>query len=401
MSALPAFSSQPTHFPTARRNALIAPFHVMEIMKDAARMQAAGHDIIHMSIGEPDFTAPPAVAQALARAVTDGQTAYTAAVGTAMLREAIAQFYQDRFNQHVDPARIIITAGASGAMLLALAALIDAGDEVLLPDPSYPCNRHFVSAVGGAATLMPCGPTQRFQPSSADIARYWSGKTKGVVLASPSNPTGTSIAPDELRAIHGEVRKRGGFLLVDEIYQSLTYGENADQAPTTALALGEDVLVINSFSKYFNMTGWRLGWLVVPPWMVADLEKLSQNLYICASTLAQHAALACFEPATLAIYEERRAEFQKRRDYLVPALNALGLTVPVMPDGAFYVYADCSKFATDSGEFCERILRDAQVCIVPGKDFGNYEPQRYVRLSYATALPRIKEAVARMSRAIA
>ncbi|MGL4573226.1 MAG: pyridoxal phosphate-dependent aminotransferase [Burkholderiaceae bacterium] len=397
MSALPAFSSPATPFPTARRNALIAPFHVMEIMKDAARMQAAGQDIIHMSIGEPDFTAPPAVAHALARAVTDGQTAYTAAVGTAMLREAIAQFYQDRFHQRVDPARIIITAGASGAMLLALAALIDAGDEVLLPDPSYPCNRHFVSAVGGAAKLMPCGPAQRFQPSAADIARYWSATTKGVMLASPSNPTGTSILPDELRAIHAEVRKRGGFLMVDEIYQSLSY----DHAPTTALALGDDILVINSFSKYFNMTGWRLGWLVVPPWMVADLEKLSQNLYICASTLAQHAALACFEPATLAIYEERRAEFQKRRDYLVPALNALGLTVPVMPDGAFYVYADCSKFATDSGEFCERILRDAHVCIVPGKDFGHYEPQRYVRLSYATALPRIEEAVRRITKAIA
>jgi aspartate/methionine/tyrosine aminotransferase len=393
MAALPTFSSHPAPFPTARRNAMIAPFHVMEIMKDAARMQAAGHDIIHMSIGEPDFTAPPAVAQALARAVTEGQTAYTAAVGTAMLREAIAQFYLDRFNQRVDPARIIVTAGASGAMLLALAALIDAGDEVLLPDPSYPCNRHFVSAVGGVAKLMPCGPAQRFQPSAADIARYWSAATKGVMLASPSNPTGTSILPDELRAIHGEVRKHGGFLLVDEIYQSLSY----DHAPTTALALGDDVLVINSFSKYFNMTGWRLGWLVAPPWMVANLEKLSQNLYICASTLAQHAALACFEPATLAIYEERRAEFQKRRDYLVPALNALGLTVPVMPDGAFYVYADCSKFAADSGEFCERLLHQAKVCIVPGKDFGNYEPARYVRLSYATALARIEQAVQRIS----
>jgi aspartate/methionine/tyrosine aminotransferase len=398
MSALP----QPVAplFPNARRNALIAPFHVMEIMKDAARMQAAGIDVIHMSIGEPDFTAPPAVAAALARAVTEGQTAYTAAVGTPMLREAIAQFYQDRFNQHVDPARIIVTAGASGAMLLALAALIDAGDEVLLPDPSYPCNRHFVTAVGGAPKLMPCGPAQRFQPSAADITTHWSGKTKGVMLASPSNPTGTSILPNELRAIHREVRARGGFLLVDEIYQSLTYGENADHAPTTALALGDDVLVINSFSKYFNMTGWRLGWLVVPPWMVADVEKLSQNLYICASSLAQHAALACFEPTTLAIYEQRRAEFQRRRDYLVPALNALGLTVPVLPDGAFYVYADCSKFAKDSGEFCERILREAKVCIVPGKDFGSYEPQRYVRLSYATALPRIEEAVGRIGRVL-
>jgi aspartate/methionine/tyrosine aminotransferase len=389
-------SSAPTVFPNARRNALIAPFHVMEIMKDAARMQAAGHDVIHMSIGEPDFTAPPAVAQALAQAVTSGQTAYTAAVGTPMLREAIAQFYADRFNQTIDPARIIVTAGASGAMLLAFAALIDAGDEVLLPDPSYPCNRHFVSAMDGVPKLMPCGPAQRFQPSAADIARHWGGKTRGVMLASPSNPTGTSILPDELAAIHREVRARGGFLLVDEIYQSLSY----DHAPTTALALGDDVLVINSFSKYFNMTGWRLGWLVVPPWMVADVEKLSQNLYICASSLAQHAALACFTPETLAIYEERRAEFQRRRDYLVPALHALGLNVPVTPDGAFYVYADCSKFATDSGEFCERILREAKVCIVPGKDFGSYEPQRYVRLSYATALPRIEEATWRIGRVL-
>jgi aspartate/methionine/tyrosine aminotransferase len=399
MSALPqpAFSQASTAFTPAQRNALIAPFYVMEVIKQAEQLQAAGADVIHMSVGEPDFTAPPTVAQALATAVMQGHTGYTAATGTAALREAIAQFYEARFAVQVDPARILITAGASGAMLLALAALIDAGDEVLLPDPSYPCNRTFVHSAGGTPVMMPCGPAQRFQPSAADVAQHWSARTKGVMLASPANPTGTSITPQALRAIHHTVRERGGFLLVDEIYQSLSYGH----APTTALALGEDVLVINSFSKYFAMTGWRLGWLVAPPWLAPALEKLAQNLYICASALAQHAALACFAPDTLAIYEQRRAEFARRRDVVVPALNAMGLTVPVTPDGAFYVYADCSRFDADSTAFCQHLLQTAHVCIVPGKDFGSYEPQRYVRLSYATALPRIEQALERMRKALA
>jgi aspartate/methionine/tyrosine aminotransferase len=396
MSALPqpAHSDAALHAPyaTAQRTQLIEPFYVMEIIKQADALAAAGQDIIHMSVGQPDFTAPQAVADALAHAVAQGQTGYTQATGTQALRSAIAQFYQTRFDLQVDPARIIVTAGASGAMLLALAALIDAGDEVLLPDPSYPCNRHFVRTVGGIPGMMYCGPAQRFQPTAADVAQYWGPRTKGVLLASPSNPTGTSILADDLRAIHHTVRQRGGFLMVDEIYQSLCYGH----APTTALALGEDVIVINSFSKYFAITGWRLGWLVVPGWLAPAIEKLAQNLFICASSLAQHAALACFAPENIAIYEQRRAEFARRRDVLVPALNALGLTVPVMPDGAFYVYADCSRFDANSSAFCERMLQEVGVCIVPGKDFGNVDPQRYIRLSYATALPRIEQALARM-----
>jgi aspartate/methionine/tyrosine aminotransferase len=399
MSALP-HPPRPTHrtpYAPALRTELIEPFYVMEIVKQAAQLEAAGQDIIHMSFGQPDFTAPQAVTDALAQAVQQGHTGYTQATGIALLREAIAQFYQDRFHLHVDPARIVVTAGASGAMLLALAALIDADDEVLLPDPSYPCNRHFVRTVSGVPAMMPCSAAQRFQPTAADIEQHWNARTKGVLLASPSNPTGTSILAEDLRAIHHTVRQRGGFLMVDEIYQCLSYGHE----PSTALALGDDVLVLNSFSKYFGMTGWRLGWLVAPPWLVLAIEKLAQNLFICPSALAQYAALACFTPETLSIYEQRRTEFARRRDVLVPALNAMGLTVPVMPDGAFYVYADCSRFDADSSTFCQRMLREAGVCIVPGKDFGNADPQRYVRLSYATALPRIREALARMGKALA
>jgi aspartate/methionine/tyrosine aminotransferase len=382
-------------FALAARNDAIEPFHVMEIVKAAAALQAQGEDVIHMSIGEPDFTAPPAVQAALVAAVQAGQTAYTPALGITPLREAIAAHYAAH-GVSVDPARIVITAGASGAMLLALAALVGPGDEVLLPDPTYPCNRHFVSAFGATPVLQPCGPGQAFQLTAADVAARWTPKTRGVMIASPANPTGTSIDPAELAKIHAEVRRRGGFLLVDEIYAGLVYGHE----PRSALSLGDDLIVINSFSKYFCMTGWRLGWMVVPPVMVPAVEKLGQNLYICPSALAQHAALACFLPESIAIYEQRRQAFRERRDWLVPALNGLGLSVPVAPDGAFYVYADCSRFAADSEAFAYRVLNDAKVCIVPGRDFGFADPGRYVRLSYATALPRIQEAVQRMAKVL-
>jgi aspartate/methionine/tyrosine aminotransferase len=380
-------------FAQALRNQSIAPFHVMEIMKASALRQAAGHDVIHMSIGEPDFTAPEPVQAALAKAVAKGQTAYTEALGIRPLREAISQFYAERFALTVPVERIVITAGASGAMLLALACLADEGREVLMPDPCYPCNRHFVASVGAKAGLISCDATTAFHPTAEQIDQRWTTNTQGVMLASPSNPTGTSIAPTELAAIHQIVRKHRGFLLVDEIYQCLSYG----QAPQTALALGDDVVVINSFSKYFNMTGWRLGWMVVPPWMVSNIEKLAQNLFICASSLAQHAALACFESDTLAIYEARRQEFARRRDFLVPALRDLGIGVPAEPDGAFYIYADVSSKTDDSERWAYEVLERANVCLVPGKDFGFAAPHRHVRLSYATALPRLQQAIERLA----
>ncbi|MEO8170569.1 MAG: pyridoxal phosphate-dependent aminotransferase [Oxalobacteraceae bacterium] len=371
----------------------IAPFHVMEIAKMAATLEQQGRHIIHMGIGEPDFTAPPAVIEAAAQAMRDGRMQYTAATGLPQLRTAISAHYRQVYGLEVAPERIIVTAGASAALLLACAALVEKGAEVLMPDPSYPCNRHFVSAFDGLPVMIPSGPAERFQLSDAMVQAHWNDATRGVLLASPSNPTGTSIAPDELQKIVASVRSKGGFTIVDEIYQGLSY----DAAPFSALSLGDDVIVVNSFSKYFNMTGWRLGWLVVPEVLLPPIEKLAQNLFICASTIAQHAALACFAPESLAIYEQRKAEFKRRRDYIVPALRALGFAVPVMPDGAFYVYADCSALTDDADRLTIEMLNQAGVVLVPGLDFGTHTARHYIRLSYATSMENLQEAVRRLT----
>ena len=378
--------------PIASRARDIAPFYVMEVVKEADRLSRTGQSIIHLSIGEPDFTAAPSVAAAARAAIETAQTRYTPALGTDALRQAIADDYARRLGVTVAPERVVVTAGASGALLLACAALIEPGSSLLMPDPSYPCNRHFVTVFGGRARLLPCGPRTRFQPTAAMIEAAWDASTAGVLLASPSNPTGTSVPPATLAEIAGVVRARGGALIVDEIYLGLTY----DHAPATALALGDDVLVLGSFSKYFGMTGWRLGWMVVPPGLVAAIERLAQNLFICPSAIAQHAALACFGPDALAYYEARREDFRHRRDFLVPALGDLGFVVPAAPDGAFYVYADISGLAEDSWPFAFDLLREAGVCVVPGRDFGSAAAKRYLRFSYANSMDNLREAVERM-----
>ena len=382
----------------AQRVHAIAPFRVMEMVKAAGELKRAGHDVISMSVGEPDFTAPDSVASAAIDAIRGGVTQYTESLGLRELREAISVHYAAVHALDIDPRRIVITAGASAGLLLACAALVSDGDEVLMPDPSYPCNRHFVASFGGKPVLVPTSHEDRYQLGAHHVDARWTGHTRGVLVASPSNPTGTSMTPSQLREMLAAVRARGGFAIVDEIYQGLSY----DHEGVSALALDPDVITVNSFSKYFSMTGWRLGWLVVPDSLVPVFEKLAQNLFICAPTIAQHAALACFEPEALAIFEQRRREFQRRRDYLVPALRALGFKVPVMPDGAFYVYADISRLAHplrhDSAAFCMAVLRDAHVAIVPGDDFGTAAPGRHVRFSYATRYERIEEAVARLER---
>lgn len=371
----------------------IAPFHVMELAKMAADLERQGRHIIHMGIGEPDFTAPQVVLDAASAAMADGRLQYTSALGVPALREAIAQYYLRTYGLNISASRIIVTAGASAALLLACAALVEPGTEVLMPDPCYPCNRHFVAAFEGRAKLIACGPAERFQLSDQLVQQHWTQNCRGVLLASPSNPTGTSIAPSELAKIVASVKARDGFTIVDEIYQGLSY----DAAPFSALSLDEDVVVINSFSKYFNMTGWRLGWLVVPERIVPQLEKLAQNLFICPSSVAQYAALACFSDAAMAVYEERKAEFRRRRDFIVPALCALGFTVPVLPDGAFYVYADCTSLTDDADLFTRDVLKQAGVVIVPGLDFGPSTARQYVRISYATSMENLQEAVKRLA----
>jgi len=377
----------------ARRVDDIAPFRVMELVKRANALAAAGHPVIQMNIGEPDFTAPPPVVAALKQAADRGLSQYTPALGIAELRKAIALDYGRRYGLDIAPSRVIVTAGASAALLLACCALVDVGDRVLMTDPSYPCNRHFVAAFNGIPNPVPTGPENRFQMTRALLEANWTSDTAGALLATPANPTGTSIPFEELRGIVEAIRARGGFSLIDEIYLGLSYNSTS----RTALELGDDLVICNSFSKTFSMTGWRLGWLVVPESLAPAFEKLAQNLFICASALAQHAALACFEPESLAIFDQQRDSFRERRDFIVPALRAVGLDVPVTPDGAFYVWIDCVRVASNSIEFAERLLDEAWVSLVPGHDFGQHEADRYLRLSYATSRPQLEEAVKRIA----
>lgn len=390
----------------ASRLSRIEPFWVMECAKAAQAIAASpacdpaagGEAMVFLNIGEPDFTAAPAVLDAARRCLDAGATQYTNATGLPALRRAIAGWYGTRFGLEIDPARIVVTAGASAALQLITLALFEPGDEVLMPDPSYPCNRHFVAATGAEARLLPAGPEARFQLDAAGVAAHWrDGVTRGVLLASPGNPTGTSIARDEMARIAGIVRAKGGAMLVDEIYLGLGYEEAYGHS---ALELGEDIVSINSFSKYFGMTGWRLGWLVLPKALVAPVERLAQNLYICPSTVAQQAALGCFEAASIAEYERRRGEFRRRRDFIVPALERLGLPVPVVPDGAFYAWADVSGRATSSWDLCFQLMETAHVALTPGRDFGPAAAERYLRLSFASALPQLEAAVARLARAL-
>ena len=385
----------------------IEPFYVMEVAKAAQRMaQQVAHTtspMIYLNIGEPDFTAPPLVQEAATQAIRDGRSQYTQATGLEPLRERISGWYRSRFGITVPAQRIVVTAGASAALQLICLALIEAGDEVLMPDPSYPCNRHFVSAAEGTAVLLPTTAQERFQLSAAKVEAAWGPRTRGVLLASPSNPTGTSIAPDELRRIHEVVQRNSGITIVDEIYLGLSHDAQFGQS---ALALGEEVISVNSFSKYFNMTGWRLGWMVVPDSLVSVIERLAQNLFICPSTISQHAALACFEGDSLALYEQRRAEFKARRDYFIPALNELGLTVPVMPDGAFYAWADCSAACARLGvqgswEFAFELMKQAHVAVTPGRDFGSAQTGDFVRFSTANSMAQLREAVARLKTVLA
>ena len=397
----------------ARRLDHIEPFYVMECAKAAAELarspacdpRLGGQPMIFLNIGEPDFTAPPLVQQAAERAVRDGRSQYTDATGLPALRERISQWYATRFGLAVAPRRIVVTAGASAALQLACLALLDRGDEVLLPDPSYPCNRHFVAAADGVAVLLPATAEDRFQLSAAGVEAAWTARTRGVLLASPSNPTGTSIERAEMGRIAQAVRARGGFTVVDEIYLGLSFDDRfSHSALEHGVGHGDDIISVNSFSKYFSMTGWRLGWLVVPEAMLEAVEKLAQNLYICAPTVAQHAALACFEPESLTEYERRRDAFRARRDFLVPALNRLGLRVPVLPDGAFYAWADCSAHADMAGggswDFCFDLMQRAHVAITPGRDFGRADTARFIRLSYASSMAHLQEAVQRIENAL-
>jgi aspartate/methionine/tyrosine aminotransferase len=366
----------------------------MDILARAQALEAQGRDIIHLEIGEPDFPTPEPIVQAAMRAVANGDVHYTPALGLPELRRAISAFYQDRYGVAVPAARVAVTPGASGALLLALGAVLDAGDEILLADPGYPCNRHFARFVDAVPVRIPVGPETAFQLTPQLVARHWTDKTKAVLVASPSNPTGTLARDEDIAAVATLCSARGARLIVDEIYHGLVY----EGSPQTALAHADDAIVINSFSKYFHMTGWRLGWMVAPAHLMECIERLAQNLFLAPPTPAQHAARAAFGKETQGILESRRLELKARRDFLLPALRELGFGLPVAPAGAFYLYADVSRFTTDSFVFAERLLETAGVAITPGLDFGEVTPERYVRLAYTRPLPLLCEAVARIRR---
>lgn len=376
---------------TAARMAGIAPFHVMDILARAQALEATGRDIIHLEIGEPDFATPEPIVEAGIAALRAGHTHYTGALGLPALREAIAGFYSTRWQAAVDPARVVVTPGASGALLLALGLLTGPGNEVLMADPGYPCNRHFVRFCDARAVSVPVDAGSGFQLTLDLIERHATPATRAVLIASPSNPTGTAISPVELARIHDWCVTKGVALIVDEIYLALTYDGSEHSA-----ARWDDVFVVNSFSKYFQMTGWRLGWLAAPAWAMPALERLAQNLFLAASTPAQHAALAAFSPATLDELEARKAELRARRDFMLPALRERGFVIATQPQGAFYLYADCLAHTDDSGQFAQSLLEQVGVAVTPGLDFGQHQPQRFLRIAYTQPLPRLVEAIARI-----
>lgn len=374
----------------------ITPFYVMELLQRAKQLAAQGIDVIHMEIGEPDFVTPQSIVDAGVKRLQTGEVKYTPAAGLPELREKIAKFYRQRYAVTVDKARIFVTPGASGAFLLALGVSLNADEELLMADPCYPCNSNFVKLFDGKTKTIPVDSTTRYQLTAEHIKQHWTKATKGALIASPSNPTGTVIAPMELKQAIQTVNELGGCFYSDEIYHGLVYGKNA----STALEFSDDVFVINSFSKYFGMTGWRVGWLIVPEAFIEATEKLAQNIFIATSTHSQYAALAAFDELTLVELERRRAEFEDRRDFLYDNLLRLGFEIPIKPDGAFYIYANCSKFTDDSYQFAMDFLEAEGVAITPGKDFGTNDANHYIRFAYTTSIDRMAVAMQRLEKFI-
>jgi len=376
----------------ASRMQSIQPFHVMALLARARELEAAGRSIIHMEIGEPDFVTPQPVIDAGIRALQEGYTHYTPAAGLWALRERIAGFYKQRYGVDIEPQRVIVTPGASAALQLIMAEVVNPGDQVLMADPGYPCNRNFVYLLNGQPLGIPVTAATAYQATPQQVRDYWTEQVAALLVASPSNPTGTLLGEHTLREYHAIAAAQDGCLIVDEIYHGLVYDEQA----STALAISDEIFVVNSFSKYFGMTGWRLGWLIAPQAYVADIEKLAQNLFLAAPTIAQHAALKAFDEESINILETRRREFKQRRDYLLPALRDVGFDIPVIPDGAFYLYANCSHFTDDSYRFTSRLLEEAGVAITPGTDFGVNQPGTHVRFAYTTSLENLQEGVRRL-----
>ncbi|MFM9972486.1 MAG: aminotransferase class I/II-fold pyridoxal phosphate-dependent enzyme [Burkholderiales bacterium] len=385
----------PAHF--ARRMQDIEPFHVMEVLQRARQLEQSGRRIAHFEIGQPDFGAPQAVIEAGIKAMREQHLGYTPALGLMPLRESIAAYYSSRYGVTVSPSCVAVTTGSSAALLLALSALVGPGDEVLLPDPCYPCARHLVSLCDARPMSMSTDESSAYQPTGDQVAAAWRDATRGVLLASPSNPAGSIIDAKELSAILSAAKSRSGFVIIDEIYADLVY----DAKPVTALSISRDAIIVGGFSKYFCMTGWRLGWLIAPEALIREVEKLAQNLYVSPPALAQYAALAAFLPESLDVLEQRRTEFRERRDYLFHALRSIGFGIPLLPEGAFYLYTDCGGFTADSEQFAKQLLEQSGVAVAPGLDFGHHRANSFVRFAYTRSRTEIEEGVDRLSQALA
>lgn len=366
----------------------------MDILARCKQMEAQGKDVIHMEIGEPDFDTPAPIVNAGKNALRANLTHYTSAQGLEELRQAISQYYQDRFSVCVDSDQIIITPGASGALQLVLTYLLQNNQTLMISDPTYPCNRNVTKLVGGKVLAVPVGAQSQFQLNTNLVEKYWRDDVAAVLIASPSNPTGTVCSKQTLFEIAEFLASKRCYLIVDEIYQGLTYGVSNE----TVAGVKDNVLVLNSFSKYFGMTGWRVGWTVAPHGMIADLDAIAQNTYLATSTIAQHAALAAFLPETKKILEKRRDIFKQRRDILCRALSELGIAVPIIPQGAFYVYANISKHSQDSFSFCQQLLEQQALAITPGCDFGEFKANQFTRFAYTTGEENIKQGMSRLQK---
>ncbi len=378
------------------RAARLNPFHVMSILARARQLQAEGRSVVHLEVGEPDFITPAPIIEAGIAALSAGKTHYTPATGLPELRQAIAGYYQRKFGLSIDSHRIIITPGASGALQLALLVLLDAGDSVLLTDPGYPCNRNITQILAAKEIAVPVSADTGYQLTAQHIEQYWQASTRAAMVASPSNPTGTIIKPVHLQRLLDAVRQKNGMLIIDEIYQGLVY----DVADSTALALSDDCFVINSFSKYFAMTGWRLGWMVVPTAYIGAIERISQNIFLAPSTIAQYAAITALQPETENILQQHRDEFKIRRDYFLPALASLGFKLAVKPQGAFYVYAKCDAFTDNSFTWTRQLLEAQGIAVTPGVDFGDFNAHHYCRFAYTRPVDVLVQAISGMKRFI-
>jgi aspartate/methionine/tyrosine aminotransferase len=378
------------------RASQLNPFHVMDILARARQMEQDGTDVCHLEIGEPDFSTPVSITEAGIRALQSSQTHYTQALGMPALRHAIADYYQARYGLNIDHSRVIVTTGASGAIQMALLSLLDHGDELLLADPGYPCNRNIAQLLSVNVRGVPVDADSGYQLSAQHIDDHWSDRTRAAMVASPSNPTGTLIEQQQLMALYQNVTRHGGHLIVDEIYQGLVY----DAQDTTALQSCDDCFVINSFSKYFAMTGWRVGWMVVPDAFVDAIDRIAQNIFLAPPTMSQFAAIEALSERSRLELDQRRDVFRQRRDFLLPALKQLGFSIPVDPQGAFYIYADCGKFADDSFTWSKRLLHDKSVAITPGIDFGQFQADTHCRFAYTRPVDKLEQAVERIDRFI-